>query len=117
MAKYESRLNGDFSEFLSVLENGILKGSVSASLEDGSYYERQGVRCAVRVYERYSVIGSNRVSLSVTLVGTGSELFVSAITAGGSQAVFFKINTLGEESFLQRAIDIIEDYKNRRNGR
>ena len=117
MAKYESRLSGDFGEFLSILENGILKGSASASLEDGSDYVSQGVRCAVRVYERYSIIGSNRVSLSVTLIGTGSELFVSAITAGGSQAVFFKINTLGEESFLQRAVDIIEDYKNRRNGR
>jgi hypothetical protein len=60
------------------------------------------------------MIGKNRVSLSITLVGNGNDLFVSAITSGGSQAVLFKINTLGEGSFLQRAIEIIEDYKSRR---
>jgi len=113
MAKYESRLSGDFYTFLDRLESGILKGSASANIEDGSDYEIGGVRCAVRVFERYSMIGSNRVSLSVVLIGNGVDLFVTAITSGGSQAVFFKINTLGEESFLQRAIDIIEDFKRR----
>jgi len=113
MAKYESRLRGDFSEFLRKLEAGLLKGSVSASFEDGSDYENNGVRCAVRIYERYSMIGKNRVSMSITLIGSDNDLFVSAITSGGSQAVFFKINTLGEESFLQCAIDIIEDFKRR----
>ena len=111
MAKYESKLQGNFDEFLNALENGILNGSASASYEDGSDYRDGGVRCAVRVYERYSMMGGNRVSLSVTVIGTETELFVSAITAGGSQAMLFKINTIGEESFLQCAIDIIEDYK------
>jgi hypothetical protein len=114
MAKYESRVQGDFNEFIRIIEDGILKGSASASFEDGSDYEYNGVRCAVRVYERYSMIGSNRVSLNITLIGSSNDLFVSAITSGGSQAMFFKINTLGEGSFLQRAIDIIEDYKRRR---
>ena len=58
---------------------------------------------AVRVYERYSVAGGNRVSLNVTLVGDDRELIVSAITSGGSQALFFKINTWGEETFLNNA--------------
>ncbi len=40
------------------------------------------------------------------------ELFVSAITSGGSQATFFKINTIGEGTFLDKAIEIIEEYKN-----
>ena len=114
MAKYEDRIQGDFNEFLRIMENGILKGSASASFEDGSDYESNGVRCAVRVYERYSMIGSNRVSLNITLIGNGDDLFVSAITSGGSQAMFFKLNTLGEGNFLQRAVDIIEDYKGRR---
>ena len=113
MAKYESRVQGDFDGFLRILENGILGGSVSASYEGGSDYENNGVRCAVRVYERYSMIGSNRVSLNITLIGNGEDMFVSAITSGGSQAVLFKINTLGEGSFLQKAIDIIENYKYR----
>ena len=111
MAKFESRLKGNFDELLRRLDDGILGGSVSAHLEDGSDYVNGDVRCAVRVYERYSMIGGNRVSMSITLIGCPQELFVTAITSGGSQAVFFKINTLGEESFLRHAIDIIENYR------
>ena len=110
MAKYENSFQGDFDEFLQRLEDVILKGSSSASYENGSDYEYNGVRGAARVYERYSMVGSNRVSMSVMLIGHGSDLFVSVITAGGSQAVFFKINTIGEESFLRHAIVIIEEY-------
>jgi len=111
MAKYETRLTGDFDGFLRVLEDGVLRGSISASREDGSDYREGDVRCAVRVFERYSMIGKNRVSMNVTLVGRGDSLFVSAITSGGSQAVFFKINTWGESSFLDCVVDIIERYK------
>ena len=111
MAKYECELTGNFDEFLSVIEQGILNGSVSASFEDGSDYANNGICCAVRVYERYSMMGGNRVSLNVTLIGNGENLFVSAITSGGSQAVFFKINTFGEESFLDCLVDIVERYK------
>ena len=113
MAKYESRLRGNFDELLGILDEGIVRGSASASREDGSDYQHNGVRCAVRVYERYSMMGGNRVSLNVTLVGDGDDLFLSAITSGGSQAVFFKINTFGEENFLSGLVDIVERYKRR----
>ncbi len=108
MAKYETWLSGDFDAVLGRIDNGILEGSVSASYEDGSDYTAGDVRCAVRVYERYSWAGSNRVSLNVTLVGNGNELFLSGITSGGSQAMFFKINTFGEEAFLDRLREIAE---------
>ena len=111
MAKYESKMQGDFDELLQKLDTGILQGSASAHREDGSDYSANGVRCAVRVYERYSMIGSSRVSLNVTLIGKDGELFVSAISSGGSQAVFFKINRWGEGNFLQCAVDIIEEYR------
>ena len=111
MAKYESRLKGNFDEFLRAVDSGIRRSSMSASFEDGSDYRCGDTRCSVRVYERYSMIGSNRVSLNVTLVGAGDDLFVTAITSGGSQAVFFKINTFGEESFLRCAVDVIERFK------
>ena len=110
MAKYENRFIGSFDDLLNTLENGILGGSASASFEDGSDYSIGHMRCAVRVYERYSMIGSNRVSLSITLIGNGDDLFISMITSGGSQAVLFKINTLGEESFLGKAVEIVEGY-------
>ena len=110
MAKYEQELQGDFDRLLQRIERGILNGSASASYEDGSDHANGSVRCAVRVYERYSMLGGNRVSLNVTLVGEDDDLFLSAITSGGSQAVLFKINTLGEESFLECLVEIVEQY-------
>ncbi len=110
MAKYEKSLTGDFKDFLNFLENGILNGSVSASYEDGSDWESGSMQGAVRVYERYSWTGSNRVSLTLTLVGNGENLFLSLITSGGSQAVFFKINTIGEDSFLDTVVRLVDDY-------
>lgn len=100
MAKLERTLYGDFDEILTRLHSGILSGSISASYEDGSDWSSGALRCAVRIYERYSWSGGNRVSLSMTLLGDGSRLYLTAITAGGSQAMFFKVNTWGEEAFL-----------------
>lgn len=109
MAKREWRLTGDFDRVLEALADGVLNGSLSASFEDGSDYSSGEVRCAVRVFERYSVFGGNRVSMNLTLVGRGEELFLSAITAGGSQAAFFKMNTVGEESFLDTLVQVIRE--------
>ena len=100
MAKYERAFSGDFDSALSRLEQAVLNGSASASYEDGSDYRSGDFRCAVRVYERYSWTGGNRVSMNLTLAGRGRDLFLSAITSGGSQAMFFKVNTWGEEAFL-----------------
>ncbi len=111
MAKYECRLRGDFEQLLQLLHEEILGGSISASYEDGSDFVSGGVRCVVRVYERYSWFGGNRVSLAITLLDDGNELFLSAITSAGSKALFFKINTFGEESFLDSVVEIVEEYK------
>lgn len=108
VAKYEKHLTGNFDEVLNAVTDGVLNGSMSASYEDGSDWTNGTVRCAVRVFERYSYMGGNRVSMNVTLVGNGCDLFLSAITSGGSQAVFFKLNTLGEESFLEKLVPIVE---------
>ena len=113
MAKFEKHLTGNFDEFLQRISDSVLNGSMSASYEDGSDWTSGEVRCAVRVFERYSYMGGNRVSMNVTLVGKGEELFLTAITSGGSQAVFFKLNTLGEESFLEKLVPIVENYKKR----
>ena len=57
------------------------------------------------------MLGKNRVSLNVTVVGNGEKLFFTAITSGGSQAVFFKVNTWGEEAFLEQVVNIAEKYR------
>ena len=98
MAKLEQTIRGDYNQILNRIESGIVNSSMSASLEDSSDFYSNGARCSVRVFERYSWLGSNRVSLSVTLFQCGDDaVHLSAITAGGSQALFFKINTFGEE--------------------
>ena len=107
MAKYERTITGDFDGVLRRLHDGVMNGSASASYEDGSDYRSGDFRCAVRVYERYSWSGGNRVSMSMTLAGRGDELFLSAITSGGSQAMFFKVNTWGEENFLDTLRELI----------
>lgn len=113
VAKFEKHLTGNFDELLELVTDGVLNGSMSASYEDGSDWTNGTVRCAVRVFERYSYMGGNRVSMNVTLVGNDRDLFFSAITSGGSSVVFFKLNTLGEESFLEKLVPIVENYKKR----
>ncbi len=108
MAKLEKTLNGNFDEILQKIENGILNSSLSASLEESSDFVCGNARCSVRVFERYSFVGKNRVSLNVTLFDGGDGIInMSATSTGGSQAMFFKMNTLGEEAFLDKINDIL----------
>ena len=109
MAKLERTLSGDFNQLIKKIETGILNGSMSATLEDSSDFYSGDARCSVRVFERYSYAGGNRVSMNVTLFQNGNdEIRLSAITSGGSQAVLFKINTWGEEAFLDVLQGIIQ---------
>ena len=108
MAKLEKEITGNFEETLKKIEDGILKGSITATLEDSSDFVIDKAKCSVRVFERYSALGSNRVSLSVTLFqNNDGKIYVSAITSGGSQALLWKINTLGEKAFLDKLKEII----------
>lgn len=107
MAKLEITVNENFDELLRRIEVGILKGSVSASLEDSSDFYDGNTRCSVRVFERYSYMGGNRVSMNVTLFGCDGNIHLTAITSGGSQGMFLKINTFGEKAFLDKLREIL----------
>ncbi len=108
MAKLERTLSGSFDSWLDRIVDGILSSSLSATLEDGSDFCTGDARCSVRVFERYSYSGSNRVSMNVTLFQSGDgPIFLSGITSGGSQAVLFKFNTLGEEAFLDKLSELL----------
>lgn len=105
MAKLERTLTGDFDTVLARLERGVLDGSMSATLEDAAAFTMGAARVAVRMYERYSWSGGSRVAMCLTLAGEGDRLRLTAITAGGSKALFFKMNTWGEEAFLDTLAD------------
>lgn len=111
MAKIQCELKGDFNEILQKIESEILNGSMSASKEDESNFDIGDCKCAVRVFERYSYAGGNRVSLNITLIQNDNKIFISAITSGGSQAVFWKWNTVGEENFLNCIEGVVNRYK------
>lgn len=110
MAQYTNHYDADFSALLSYVDESVMQGSISASREGGSDFSCGDVRCATRVYERYSYMGGNRLSLCVTLFGRDGDVQLSAVTAGGSQALFFKINTWGEEAFLDKFVSQLERY-------
>ncbi len=110
MAKLERTLNGEFYSVIRKISDGIINGSMSASLEETSDFKSGDAKCSVRVFERYSYSGGNRVSMNLTFFQKGDgPIQLSAITAGGSQATFFKINTIGEEAFLDKLRDLLEE--------
>mgnify|MGYP003175559506 FL=1 len=89
MAIFEKTIrNKNFDKLLRKLEQEIPDSSWSADLEAGSDFKEGDARCSVRVFERYSMMGGNRLSLTLTMFqNADSPIRLSAITAGGSQAV------------------------------
>jgi hypothetical protein len=110
MAHYEHELTGDVDSLVAHLDQAIPEGSITAKYEAGTDHRIGDARMVVRAYERYSAFGGNRVSLCISILAVGDRMALSAVTAGGSQAMFFKVNTVGEEAFLARAVQAIEAY-------
>lgn len=109
MAKLVRSISMPIDQLANRIENGILEGSVSASLEDRQELYAGDAKCIVLVFERYSYAGNNRVSMNITLLQElHSPTQVCAITSGGSQAMFWKINTWGEETFLDTLRDLLD---------
>ena len=42
------------------------------------------------------------------LQGSDDLIYLSAITSGGSQAMFMKLNTFGEEAFLEKLEAVLD---------
>jgi hypothetical protein len=103
MAKYEKHVQGDFNEILEQLDKDILKSGMSVELVDKSNYENENVKMAVRVYDKYFMRNSSRASLNLTIIDSGSEVFISAIGAGGGNGAFFNFSW-GAESELTEVV-------------
>ena len=74
MAIFEKTIrNQNFDTLLRKLEHAIPDSSWSAELEAGSDFKEGSARCSVRVFERYSMVGGNRLSLTLTLFQNGSK--------------------------------------------
>lgn len=100
MATLIRTLQGDFDQVLRQIVDGVMDGSISATLEESWDPVTPEARCSVRIFERYTMWGGNRVSLSVTLFQVkGGPIQLCAVTSGGSGGIF-KLDTVGEETFL-----------------
>ena len=64
-------------------------------------------RARFSVFERYSMAGGNRVSLSILFAERDGYVDVTGVSSGGSQAVFWKINTVGEEAFIKKLDELL----------
>ena len=74
MAIFEKTIrNKNFDKLLRKLENEIPDSSWSADLEAGSDFKEGDARCSVRVFERYSMMGGNRLSLTLTMFQNGDR--------------------------------------------
>lgn len=108
MAKCIYQVQGDFQYICDKIKKGIIEGSFSASLEDEEYLEVDGTKIGIIVFERYSYTGKNRLSLSVTIIENNQQVKVIGMSSGGSQGMIFKINTFGENAFLDKLNEIME---------
>ena len=114
MSVYTRSLIGPYDELIPFLTDSIVGQSISASEEPSADVRTAAGRVAVRAFERYSWTGSNRVGMTLTAVEDGDAVHVVGITVGGSQALFMKINTFGEEAFLETLASACAAWESKR---
>jgi hypothetical protein len=100
MAKYEKVMSGQFESVINRLHEDILNSGMTMNLVDESNYTIGDTNIAVRVYDKYFMRNGNRASLSVTVVGHGNDIFVSAIGAGGGQGIIFNFSLGAEDDMV-----------------
>ncbi|MDD6920401.1 MAG: DUF6054 family protein [Eubacteriales bacterium] len=113
MAKCEKVFKGNedvFNHYIDFMQKSILDGSATATLEDSSSLDVGEAKVRIDVFERYSFLGKSRVSLNITTVWSNDNINTIAITSGGSQACFYKINTLGEKNFLTKFNESFDEF-------
>ena len=113
MASFQTTIHKKctIQQFDSYIEKNVIDSSMSASLEESTDMVDGDSKCCVRVFERFSYTGGNRLSLNVTCFQCGDgPICVFAAATGGSQALLFKINTWGEESFLSIFEEIVGSF-------
>lgn len=100
MAKFERQVTGDFEEVLRGIHSYIMNSAMSIQQIDEVRYEMSGVQVATKVYDKYYMRSSNRASLTVTVIGDGENIQVSAIGAGGGNGAFINFSWGAEEDFI-----------------
>ena len=109
MPKYEQILTGRFDELLNILDRAA-KGNPSVSLSEQSDVTISDVRMALRVYQRFSLVSGNRLTLALSLIGRENRMFLCAACTGGRDLPHGKLRVQGEEEFLQSIKRACREY-------
>lgn len=112
MAKFEKTIIGNFDSVIRRLEEYIGNNGMTMNLVDESNCNCRDTNIAVRVYDKYFMRNGSRASLSLTVVGHGNEIYISAIGAGGGKGIFFNTSLGAEEdmvSLVQDCVQLIEE--------
>ena len=110
MAKYTTTVGGSLNELVAYIKHNESRMGSTITLEEEITGTADSFKYWVGTYERYAVLGENRVSLNVMLIEYSEGVKVIATASGGSQAAFFKINHWSEDNFLNDFVSIIETY-------
>ena len=110
MAKYTTTVGGSLNELVKYIKHNESRLGSTITLEEEITGTADSVKYWIGTYERYAVLGENRVSLNVMLIEYSEGVKVIATASGGSQAAFFKINNWSEDNFLNDFVSIIETY-------
>jgi hypothetical protein len=101
---------GDARALAAHVDDAITRGSVSASIEVQDEVAIGDARMILRTYERFSALGGNRLTLSMSILAVDTTMEVALTTSGGSQAIFFKVNTFGEEDFMNQGRQALDTF-------
>ena len=105
MAKFETKIRGNFQEIITALDAYILNSAASIQMIDETEYQLTDTHIIVRVYDKYFMRNSSRASLSLTAVAQDDVIYISAIGAGGGQGAIFNFSWGAEEDFVA----VVED--------
>lgn len=109
MSKVSLKGKGDAMNVAAIIGNAVADSGISCQLVDSVNRRIGGNYLSVSVYEKFFYRAGNRASLTVSVVGNGSEVIVDAIGSGGGQGAFFKFSWGAEKSFVNVVCDCLEE--------
>ena len=110
MAIYRTKVKAELSEFSGYIEKKLAEQSTTFTVEHTSEVVSGDAHMKVVACERFSWLGSSRVSLTLSYLARDGWVDLVATSTGGSQAMFFKVNTWGEENFLQTLTNAVQSF-------
>lgn len=110
MSKYSGYVKLSVDEIVVVVRNAILNETITGSLEDEHITWVGGKKVYTQVFEKYSMAGGNRMSLTINYYEQDGCTEVMAIATGASQGAFLKLNFFSENWLISDFINIIEPY-------